>query len=183
MNKGLSFVTGKYVLFLNSGDALCRDLEDTLNQIKYNSHIDVFYSDIGIINAQSKKIIINYHPLLLLTHCLNHQNMIVKTTHLNDGYDLSYKYTADVKWQIENLSRLSVEKIAEPIAYYDLNGVSSNKSRKIVERIWRERIIAHYRSSSHRLVMKILTVTVSLIIYLIKLTIPNLLSRTAKYDQ
>lgn len=182
MNKGLRLSTGKYVLFLNSGDTLYAGVEAILGKTISMQNIDVFYSDIAIKNSKNKKILVNYTPFLLLFHCLNHQNMIIKYSHLNKGYDLSYKYIADVKWQIDYLSRLKLEKLEEPISYFDLNGLSSNKSRKIVERFWRERVRAHFTSTGHKMWMKVVATVFSSIIYIIKLIVPKLLSKVYQND-
>ena len=176
MNKGLKFANGEYILFLNSGDTLFSRLDLVLNTLRENNEIDVFYSDVAI--KGKKNIIINYHPLLLLHHCLNHQNMIVRRKFLRSGYNIDYKYSADVKWQIDFLSKLKILKLTEPIAYFDLGGVSSNKGRRIVERIWRERWKAHYSSTGHSLIVKYATLIIISLIYITKVINPKLLSRT-----
>jgi len=176
MNKGLKHATGKYVLFLNSGDTLCDEVAVLIEAIRSSRDIDVFYSDIAIKSRHAIKV--NYSQFLLLYHCLNHQNMIIKRACLASGYDLNYKYSADVKWQIDHLSRLRLEKLTEPISFFDLGGLSSKKERRIVEKIWRERWKAHYTSIDHSLLMKIIAVVITSIIYLIKIISPSFLSKS-----
>ena len=176
MNKGLKYATGKYVLFLNSGDTLCNKVDALMDAIRSSRGIDVFYSDIAIKGRRA--IPINYSPFLLLYHCLNHQNMIINRSCLASGYDLKYNYSADVKWQIDNLARLSLKKLSEPISFFDLGGVSSKKERHIVEKIWRERWIAHYTSKVHSRPKKTIAIIITSIIYVIKLTVPNFLSKS-----
>ena len=175
MNKGLKYATGTYVLFLNSGDTLKNNVEMLLDATRSCGDIDVFYSDIAIKDRPS--IQIDYSPLLLIYHCLNHQNMIVKRSYLASGYDLNYKHGADVKWQIDHLSQLKLKKLSEPISYFDLEGNSSKKDRKKVEEIWRERLKAHYTSKNHSLSVKIAAVSITSIIYLIKFIRPGFFSR------
>ena len=176
MNKGLKYATGKYVLFLNSGDTLCNKVDALIEALRNSHNIDVFYSDIAVKGR--RKISVDYTPMLLLFHCLNHQNMVVKRACLASGYDLNYKYSADVKWQIDNLARLSLKKLSEPISFFDLGGISSKKERHIVEEIWRERWIAHYTSKVHSRPKKTIAVIITSIIYVIKLIAPNFLSKS-----
>jgi len=176
MNKGLKIATGEYVLFLNSGDTLFSSTDLLLDILKNDTNTDVFYSDVAIDGKN--KIKITYHPLLLLHHCLNHQNMIVRRRFLKSGYNVDYKYSADVKWQIDFLPCLKVTKIGEPIAYFDLEGLSSKKDRRVVEKIWRERWMAHYTANRNPITFKLLALMVTSLIYLIKVLMPKFLSRT-----
>jgi glycosyltransferase involved in cell wall biosynthesis len=111
MNKGISFATGGYILFLNAGDEFFE--ENTMENIfKSQENADVYYGDTVVVNS-GREIVSNRRlkpPQNLSWKSLQwgmvvcHQSFIVKRS-LCVSYDLSYKISADFKWMIEVLKK------------------------------------------------------------------------------
>ena len=137
MNKGVLMSNGEYVLFLNSGDALCDTipikpileiLEDKKCDIIYGKHLTKNHDTI----TQSKPNKLNKIKYGMV---FNHQASIVKKTLLLDnpfncGF-LSADYDLFLKLYYQGKSFLFFN---ENICVFDANGVSSrNKIRIYVE--------------------------------------------------
>jgi glycosyltransferase involved in cell wall biosynthesis len=63
-NKGLSFATGEYILFLNADDALATPdvLEHIAKEITQNDYPSLLYGDYNILERNSGKFI--YHGII-----------------------------------------------------------------------------------------------------------------------
>lgn len=177
MNRGLAHVTSRYVLFLNSGDVLAANSSVWVNEIRKNPQCDLFFSDI-CVNDGSDVININYSWHFCFHNAMNHQNMIISTKLLDCGYDERFKICADVKWQIENLSKISKFKLSTPISIFDLGGISGGMSRSRRISIWRERYMAFIRATNISPGVRFVGCVVSIIILIIKVFLPNIGSRS-----
>jgi len=110
MNKGLSYSTGDYVLFLNSGDLLSSSniISEVFNNADTDS--DVIYGDTDITDEQGNVIHSRRHrPPERLTAdsykrgmLVCHQSFIARRT-LCDPYDTQYRYAADFDWCLKIL--------------------------------------------------------------------------------
>lgn len=101
MNKGINGASGKYLLFLNSGDSLYEHeiIEKIIGKI---DDADVYYTKAYCVYTSKGKAYYNDYPKkihldYLLENALNHQNCIIKKALLKEygGYDENYKIYSD----------------------------------------------------------------------------------------
>lgn len=109
MNKAQNFATGKYIMFLNSGDEFC-DNNVLENIFKINTTSDVYYGDTLITDEQGNPLRnrrlrppqkINWKDFrygMLICH----QSIIVKRE-LSKQYNIEYKIAADIDWAIRSI--------------------------------------------------------------------------------
>ena len=153
MNKGLRMAKGKYVIFLNAGDAF--HSPDTL---KYYSEAaskgkDIIYGDTIIVDETGAKIADRHLsvPSRLTKKSFSdgmlicHQAFMVRKD-MAPFYDLSYKFSADYDWTVkciensnpdncENLNRVTIDYLSDGLT-------DKNKWKSLRERF---RIMAsHY---------------------------------------
>lgn len=113
MNKGLKMATGNFVWFINAGDQIY--MKDTIKQIldkasEYNA--DLLYGEALIINEEDKEIGMRRKsaPEKLSWKSLKkgmvvcHQSFIPNRT-IAESYDLNYKYSSDIDWEIKCLKK------------------------------------------------------------------------------
>lgn len=109
MNKAQNFATGKYIMFLNSGDEFC-DNHVLENIFKINTTSDVYYGDTVITDEQGNTL---RNRRLRPPQKLNwkdfrygmlicHQSIIVKRE-LSKQYNIDYKIAADIDWAIRSI--------------------------------------------------------------------------------
>lgn len=109
MNKAQNFATGKYIMFLNSGDEFC-DNNVLENIFKINTTSDVYYGDTVITDEQGNAL---RNRRLRPPQKLNwkdfrygmlicHQSIIVKRE-LSKQYNIDYKIAADIDWAIRSI--------------------------------------------------------------------------------
>ncbi|MBD5207324.1 MAG: glycosyltransferase [Bacteroidales bacterium] len=117
MNKGLKAARGKYVIFLNAGDAF-RDndvLEDYAQAAAKDA--DIIYADTMIVNAGGVDISPRHYSVPdTLTHdsfsrgmLICHQAFMVKRN-LAPEYNLAYRFSADYDWTIRCINKSIPEK-------------------------------------------------------------------------
>lgn len=152
MNKGLSKAKGKYVVFLNAGDAF--HSPDTLQ--KYadaaNRNPDIIYGDTVIVN-DNREILGPRHlsvPKRLTFKSFAkgmlvcHQAFMVKRS-LTEPYDLSYRFSADYDWTLKCLKKSTPEKCINlnmvTIDYLTAGTTDKNKIKSLRERF---RIMCHH---------------------------------------
>ena len=105
INKGLHYVTGDFVLILNSDDYLASStiFTEVASQISLNPGKDAYFGDICIIRNMNKvrKYFqnISYKELLSSRYCrfVPHTALFVSKRVYDQmkGYDLKYKYASD----------------------------------------------------------------------------------------
>ena len=140
MNVGLDAVSGTYVLFINSGDALARDLDiDQLRQVLLEAEPVWAYGRVALVSSQGQCRLqkeFNYHSELrrrfrrgrfpMQPACLFKASILQAI----GGFDESYRIASDY----ELMLRLS--QIAQPleiptvICEFGLGGVSSVRWRE-----------------------------------------------------
>lgn len=139
MNKGIEKATGKYVLFLNSGDNFCED--ESLDKIVLRcDNYDIVYNDLNIIDKEHSYI--KKYPILLsfryfTYEAIPHPGTLIKRNlfDIYGKYDESLKIVSDWKWFIIAICRNNVcYKNSGIIAVnFYLDGISSEKkSQKTV---------------------------------------------------
>lgn len=117
MNKGLRLARGKYVLFLNAGDAF--HAPDTLEKYAEASHADpdIIYSDTVVVDTD-RQVIGPRHlsaPRLLTRQSFKkgmlicHQAFMVRRS-LAPDYNLRYRFSADYDWTIRCIQRTTPQK-------------------------------------------------------------------------
>lgn len=129
MNKGVRYASGKYVFFLNFGDAFFDNnlLENVASKMRSNK--DVYYGDIerqGTIIKQEGRF--NLFNFVYQEGMVCHQSIFVRRTLLEKHpFDLKHKICADRDFFIKILKdNCSVEYIGLTICHYDDAGESSN---------------------------------------------------------
>ena len=143
MNAALRAATGKWVLFLNAGDRL-RDaggLAGLMEVIDGAGDANFIYSDSfwgGGVFRQSLTL------RFLTAHMINHQTICYRRDLLGAGYDTRYRFCADYAHLLSVFHRIRAEKLPAPLSIYDTTGVSSD--RRNLPRMWRERLLAIWRS-------------------------------------
>jgi glycosyltransferase involved in cell wall biosynthesis len=140
MNKAQELATGKYIMFLNSGDEFCDDkvLE---NVFKLNTNADVYYGDTVITDEQGNELRNRrLRPPQNLTWkdfrygmLVCHQSIIIKRE-LSQEYNTEYRIAADIDWAIRSVRKaqkttnthLNISKFME-------GGMSSQHHKKGLE--------------------------------------------------
>lgn len=131
MNKGIDMASGKYCLFLNSGDWLNKDI---LNQIEW-SYLDqdIIYFDMYRYYSPEKVEIERYPEKLTLKRFIfsniGHQASFIKHELLLKAgkYNLNYLIHGDFEFWLKALieKRCTTKHFPLVLSYYDMNGKSS----------------------------------------------------------
>lgn len=152
MNKGLKLAKGKYVLFLNAGDAFYDS--DTLQKYAREAYrdADIIYGDTLIVNNQGE---VTGERHLKAPEKLNensfskgmlicHQAFMAKKD-LVPEYDLNYRFSADYDWCVRTINNSSSDKCVNlhtPSIRYLSDGLTDkNKMKSLKERF---RIMARH---------------------------------------
>jgi glycosyltransferase involved in cell wall biosynthesis len=155
MNKGLKAATGKYVWFVNSGDAIydVHTTEKLLPLISKNPGI--IYGDTMFINAEGKELglisklkpqpfpeNLNYQSFKYgMSVC--HQSFIAQRE-LCDLYALKYRQAADIDWILNILKKKPIALSTNfVISAFETGGSSAQNEKKA----WKERFMVlqnHY---------------------------------------
>ena len=111
MNKGLRHAKGKYVIFLNAGDAFHASDTLSLYASEAKKNRDIIYGDTVIVDGDGKYLgprHLDTPQILTKKSFLNgmlicHQAFMVKKD-LAPEYDLSYRFSADYDWCVKCIS-------------------------------------------------------------------------------
>jgi glycosyltransferase involved in cell wall biosynthesis len=144
MNKGISLASGEYVYFLNAGDRLF-DKETFSNIFSGNERTeDIIYGNI-IDDYGSRQVQKSYPDTIsirfLLSNMICHQATFIRKElfHKYMSFDERYKFVADYDflWRCIVKHKVSYKHLAQTIAYYDMNGLTSNPdNRDMLVREW-----------------------------------------------
>lgn len=140
MNKAQSYATGKYIMFLNSGDEFCdnRVLE---NVFKSDDNTDVYYGDTVITDEHGNEL---RNRRLRPPQKLNwkdfrygmlvcHQSIIIKRE-LSKQYNTDYRIAADIDWAIRSIREAkNVTNTNLNISKFMEGGMSSQHHKKGLE--------------------------------------------------
>lgn len=145
MNKGLRKASGKYILFLNAGDAFHDP--DSLNGYAQEAlnDCDIIYGDTDIVDTQGKRISSRHLSVpkkLTKQSFANgmlvcHQAFMVKKE-LAPEYDLSYRFSADYDWCVKCIKNSNPENCSNlnqvTIDYLNDGLTDHNKWKSLKER-------------------------------------------------
>lgn len=132
MNKGIAKATGKYLMFLNSGDFFYDDL--VLEKVKASLPIeDVVYGDVMLMKNQSKLRVKTYPDKLsdyyLLTDNVAHQSQFIASSLFKriGIYNTEYKVVSDYDFFIRAYCKyqISYRHLNFVITAYNLDGFSA----------------------------------------------------------
>lgn len=117
MNKGLSMARGKYVLFLNAGDAFHSPevLEAYAERARLGD--DIIFADTVIVNSKREVTGPRHYtaPDYLTSESFSrgmlicHQAFMVRTA-IAPKYDLGYRFSADYDWTIRCISNADLRR-------------------------------------------------------------------------
>lgn len=134
MNKGLSYASGDYVMFINSGDRFHSNnvVSDIIDRIQ-SKMPDIAYGDYCEVKGENLSKIIPCRNFSKIWYgpVASHQSMIYSRSLLitNDiTYDESYKIAADYKFTAQAIKashQNSILKLNICISDFDVSGVSS----------------------------------------------------------
>lgn len=145
MNKGLKMAHGKYIIFLNAGDAF--HAADTLSRYANaaRKNPDIIYADTVIVD-KDRKIIGPRHlsaPSILTFESFSkgmlvcHQAFMVRRE-LAPAYDTSYRFSADYEWTLRCIRRTKPGKCINlrtiAIDYLSDGLTDKNKRKSLMER-------------------------------------------------
>ena len=145
MNKGLRLAKGRYVIFLNAGDAF--HSAETLGKyaLEAAKRRDIIYGDTIIVNGEGEKIADRHlkAPVRLTRESfadgmlICHQAFMVKKD-LAPQYDLRYRFSADYDWCVKCIEKGDPKEyvnLGEVTVNYLSDGLTDkNKSRSLRER-------------------------------------------------
>ena len=153
MNKGLKLAKGKYVLFLNAGDAF--HSPDTLAAYGREAEkgVDIIYADTVIVD-KDRRVIAPRHlsaPQILSFHSFSkgmlvcHQAFMVRNA-IAPPYDLNYRFSADYDWTVKCLKNTTPDKCVNlnitAIDYLSDGLTDKNKLKSLRERF--QIMCSHY---------------------------------------
>lgn len=148
MNKGIRIATGKYLLFLNSGDTLrdTQTLEKIYNQL--HDQYDIYYGDIIYGEIPFQKEIV--FPKILTfgffyQHNLSHQASFIKRSLFYEifFYNEQYKIVSDWEFFIYAVCKhgVSYKHLEILVTDYDATGISSDTSNHTAMNIERTAVL------------------------------------------
>ena len=160
MNKGIRHASGKYCLFLNSGDWLCDDsvLKLFFNVSNNGNGTEIFYGNSYlcknelIVGTQKspEKIYLSF----LFLNTINHQSAFISTSLLQKYYyDEKLKITSDWKFFLQALlENHTFIYFNSFISCYDYSGISSTQKKEAVnerEKVLKEILPVYVYENEH----------------------------------
>ncbi|MFT5812365.1 MAG: putative colanic acid biosynthesis glycosyltransferase [Psychroserpens sp.] len=131
MNKGIDLASGDYVIFMNAGDCFSPSLDSNtlLSELKYESSIDIIYSD-SIQKVGDKRYYIPLNDKSAQWWKKNlpcHQCCIIKRSILlNNKFSLKFSISADSEQLMSLFSNFGSKKHSAPIAVFEIGGISNS---------------------------------------------------------
>ncbi len=137
MNKSMTYATGDYIIFLNSGDYFIDNsvLGKIITFCLENGLPDIVYGDIVTSDNNNctiyKKSSFSWKSLIM-ANTICHQGIIAKKSLFDEyKFDLSFKYCADRDWIYHMyFGHKRFKHMNEFIVYYDADGFSSSDSAR-----------------------------------------------------
>jgi glycosyltransferase involved in cell wall biosynthesis len=140
MNKGINFVKGEWVIFMNSGDTFndINTLESIFNDNSFES-TDIIYGN--TLYKDSKVLLkapIGIKKNFFFSNTLCHQSIFTnaRAFKLIGNYNIKYKYIADREWLLRaRIANLNFRYINVTISEWDANGISKDNSNLFIKEI------------------------------------------------
>lgn len=142
MNKGITLVSGDYILFMNSGDEIYA--LDTVERVFNSSNdADIYYGETEMYDDNWRSLGQRRHKApetftwkdFRYGMSISHQAIYIRTS-LIEPYDSQYKLSADIDWIIRAAKK--AKKIVNTrmyVAKYLVGGMSKKKHRQsLIER-------------------------------------------------
>ncbi|CAI8311457.1 MAG: PGL/p-HBAD biosynthesis glycosyltransferase [Opitutia bacterium UBA7350] len=148
MNKGLEKATGNYIVFMNGGDTFSSN--KVLAKVASAPHADLLYGDIFFneVGGKCEKFPNKLGPEYLLKKMLSHQAIFYnRELFLKFGvFDTSYRIAADYDLHVRllKLARVTHYHITEPLAVFDLTGMSSDPKFRAIRKKENHRVRKQY---------------------------------------
>ena len=157
MNKGLKMARGKYVLFLNAGDAFHSPAVLAAYGREAKNGADIIYADTIIVDSE-RNFIAPRHlsaPSLLSFHSFSkgmlvcHQAFMVRKA-IAPSYDVQYRFSADYDWTVRCLKNTTPGKCTNlnmvAVDYLSDGLTDNNKMKSLMERF--QIMCRHYGTTS-----------------------------------
>lgn len=145
-NKGWSWATAPWVLFLNAGDTL--DAPTVIEQVLpflRSVEYDVQYGDLRVLRTTGPDQVKHYPPRIssawLMKESVPHPAQFTRRSLLQElgGFDLQFKIAADYDFFARAFWKRGIRtrKLPFVVSTFDTTGLSSTDASK--ERLWQER--------------------------------------------
>lgn len=147
MNKGLSMISGDYVMFINGGDALAS--ADTVHLIRQAlvTRPDLLYGD-ALETAPGDALLLKKarsHRMKWYGMFAHHQSMVYKSERANAiRYDETFRIAGDYKMTCQLLRQnFNIVRVSFPICVFERGGVSAAESKlgRVEERRVKQEIL------------------------------------------
>ena len=133
MNKGIQKVSGKYIMFLNSGDCLTNEkILSNISKVVAGANADIFYGNMLLEKEHNKIEELNYPGCLTLDFwkhaTINHQSAFIKATLFKEMglYDTRYNLAADYAFFLKCFfNGKHFHHVDAAWVRFDTNGISS----------------------------------------------------------
>jgi len=143
-NKGLSFATGDYILFLNADDALAKPdvLEHIVEEIVKHDSPSLLYGDYDILERNSGEFM--YHGIINLTHnglvhgqVLPHPCLFTNRTYFDKygGFDPRFRIAMDYEWLLRGGLIERIVHVPLLVSNIRDGGISTLDHDKVVDEI------------------------------------------------
>ena len=151
MNKGIDRALGKYLIFLNAGDAFASATTLARLSTLTDTNPGVIYGQTQLVNTQREVVGMRHltAPRHLTADSFKHGMLVchqafIARRDLAPHYDLSYRFSADYDWCIRVLQQSKANAYAgdEPIISFLTDGLTSKYHRTSL--LERYHIMCHY---------------------------------------
>lgn len=143
-NKGLSFATGDYLLFLNSDDALANPhvLEDMAGSIVENGFPALIYGDCDVLNRGSDKIL--YRAIIKFSRdglcrgqMLPHPSLFTHRSYFEKYgiFDPNFKIAMDYEWLLRGALKERIVHVPLLVTNVRAGGISTLDQSRVVDEI------------------------------------------------
>lgn len=136
MNKGVSFATGDYVIFINSDDWLESDAIGSFLKHIDTIDADIVYGMIREIKNNKEYSIVRRHHDFLNERMIPHPSSFVKTSVLKDldCFNTGYKYAADYDFMLKAMEKgYKFSALNKIITNFRLGGSTNSVTRAAIE--------------------------------------------------